>query len=298
MSKRRNNEADESGRRLISDLIDHYTDNHEFRDVYVEGAQDQLRVQWFLQQHHIRNVAVYEIESVHIPMETLLKYDLEDGQKGRVVALALELEGKIPSPAQATCVGDSDYDILLERKYAAASLVLTEYSCHEMYAFNKQTVDKFLAFSAGVCNVSADELLDTTTPIMVDLHVLRATNQSLKWGMKWVDIDKDISFSKKNLSFDSDNYVKRYLLRNGRLGQVEEFKSRAVELRRLKKDDYRYHVSKKDVFVVLAEYLPHVCQDASWHKPNIIANSLVGCVELKQLEQARIYQEILARVKA
>src|SRR5438128_929118 len=96
MSKRIEEAADESGRRLIRDLVDRYKDNPEFRDIYVEGSQDQARVRWFLNQHNIMHVAVYEIDSVYIPMELLVKYGLDDGKKGRIVALALELEGKCP----------------------------------------------------------------------------------------------------------------------------------------------------------------------------------------------------------
>jgi hypothetical protein len=298
MSKRRNNEADESGRRLISDLIDLYKDNPEFRDIYVEGSQDQARVRWFLRQHNIRHVAVYEIDSVNIPMDFLLKYDLDDGQKGRVVALALELDSEIPNPRQATCIGDSDYDILLERKYNAPSLVLTEYSCHEMYAFDLQSVAKFLAFSVEGCRVEAEELLLATTPIMVDLHLLRAANQSLRWGMKWVAIDKHFSFPKGKLTFDLDTYVQRYLSRNSRLGQKAEFIRQVDQLRKLMRNDYRFHVSKQDLFEVLAEYLPRVSNERAWHQPATIAKAISGCVELQQLEQAKIYHEIVERAKS
>lgn len=162
MSKRTTNIDDVSGRRLISDLIDRYNDHVEFRDVYVEGKQDQDRVRCFLMQHQMRYVAVYEIDSVHLPMELLQKHGLSDGQKGRIVALARELEGKIPLPEQVTCVGDSDCDILPQTFHQAASLVLTEYSCHEMYYFNVSTMSKFLAFSVPGCKVGAEELIAAT----------------------------------------------------------------------------------------------------------------------------------------
>lgn len=133
---------------------------------------------------------------------------------------------------------------------------------------------------------------------MVELHLLRAANQSLKWGMTWAEIDrKDFVFNRGKMTFHQNKYEEKYLAKNQRRGQWKEFRERCSASRALLRTDYRHPISKHDFYAVLAEYLPKVSNDSDWHKPEIIAKSLAGCLELPLLDQAGIYREILQRAK-
>src|SRR5437660_239969 len=122
-------------RRTIEELAARYELEPTLRDVYVEGSFVVAMVDEALKQAGRHNAAVYEISTVDVPPEVLRKHGLPDGNKGRVIALCFELDGHVTLPNQVTGLVDRDYDAVLGRSYPNRLLLVTDYSCMEMYCF-------------------------------------------------------------------------------------------------------------------------------------------------------------------
>ncbi|HEY6331243.1 MAG TPA: hypothetical protein VI756_18090, partial [Blastocatellia bacterium] len=131
--------------RRVEELIVRYKLEPTLNDVYVEGPADARLIDWFLSENDLEDVAVYDISTVHLPAETLLERGLPDNNKGRVIALAEMLEPHISQrTGQTTCVVDQDLDIVLEKTREHELLVLTDYTCLEMYSYDVDSLNKFL----------------------------------------------------------------------------------------------------------------------------------------------------------
>jgi|SRR5882672_1324324 len=100
----------------LEELLSRYELEPSIRDIYVEGPFDQFFLQWFLQQSGLANIVAYPIDSVHLPGAVLDRLGLEHGNRGRVIALAHELEATSPRDlrTQVACVVDADFDHFLK----------------------------------------------------------------------------------------------------------------------------------------------------------------------------------------
>lgn len=241
---------------------------------------------------------VYDIEGVHISAETLAKHDLPEGKKGRVVALAYELQSEIRDVRQVTCIADRDADALLGKNHSSPLLMMTDWACQEMYFVNEAVISKFLTLVVRSVPLTAHELISNVLPIVQEMHLLRAANLSLKWGMQWLPIAKSCNLLDGRMGFDADGFVEKYLSKASRLGDKAVFLSEVERLRARLTSDALQHASKDDLFSVLAEYLPHYCKETALHKPEYIARSLAGCVEVNQLTGQPLYSGLIRKLKS
>ena len=179
---------DENERKTIDELVTRYENHPEFRDVYVEGEFDRRLVKWLCRQAGNAECTVYDIDGIDVPPDVLGKHDLPDGKKGRVVALAYELQTEIQDARQVTCIADKDSDPLLGLIHTSPLLLMTDYACQEMYFVNEAVIDKFLTLVIRSAPITPAELMDNVLSIVQEMHLLRTANLSLKWGMQWLPI--------------------------------------------------------------------------------------------------------------
>jgi hypothetical protein len=76
-------------RRTIEEIIVRYELEPSLRDIYVEGLEDKSLIEWFLSQHGQTNCAIYDVDTIEIPAELLFAENLVDGNRSRVIFLAL-----------------------------------------------------------------------------------------------------------------------------------------------------------------------------------------------------------------
>jgi hypothetical protein len=285
-------------RKKIPELILQYELHPEFRDVYVEGEADKRLLDWLFKKCGISDVIVYDIDAVEIPADVLKKHELPDGKKGRVVALAYELQGNIPDTKQVTCIADKDFDCVLGNSYSSPLLMMTDYSCQEMYFVTETIVDKFLTLVVQTSAISASQLLTGTMSAVQEMHLLRAANLSLKWGLSWVRVKKCIDVVGGKITFDSDQFVHKYLNSGSKLDSKKELLEEVARLRKRLTDDPRQHASKSDVFTVLAEVVPHYSEDTAFRNPNHIASTLAGCTEMQHMLSQPLYTALMEKLKS
>ena len=86
-------------------------------------------------RNDIRDVVVYEINTVGIPYEEITHLGLEDNNRGRVITLAFALYNncKIDLTPMVACVADTDFDHILEIKHNCPILIFTGYTSIEAH---------------------------------------------------------------------------------------------------------------------------------------------------------------------
>jgi hypothetical protein len=284
-------------RKQLGELVSTYELHPDFRDLYVEGQWDKRLIDWFLRDNGVRGVVIYDIDSVDIPSEILGKYDLPEGKKQRVVALACELQHSIVDHRQVTCVADKDYDTILDVAYSSPLLMMTDFSCQEMYFLNETSVDKFLALVVRSYPFDAWRLIGEIVPTLQELHLMRAANLSLKLYMQWLPFNKCCEYRSHSLYFNRDEFIRRYLSKNGKLELKDEFVRELERLRQKQTNDPREHISKGDLFCLLAQVLPTYCKDHAFHRPEYISRTLAACVEHSYLSGQPLYKQLLAKLQ-
>jgi uncharacterized protein DUF4435 len=282
-------------RRTIEELIARYELEPTLRDVYVEGYSDSLFFRWFLQKSDASNVVVYEIDSVRIDTQTVLKHRLEVGNRGRLIAFALEVDRRITHPHQVTCIVDRDYDAPLQREFSVGVLLFTDYTSLELYSFNESTLTKFLSIVARTMPERPVILLGKFCSILHETFFIRLVNIKLELNAEWFEFTRCCEFRKGSLEFDSAEFVKRYLNKNGLHAIREVFDQTLQEFRGTITDEPRDFIRGHDFAVLLAYYLKQITGD-QFYAPEMVEGSLLGCVEYEDLLNEKMFQNLLHRI--
>lgn len=287
-------------RKQIQELVTRYKLHPDFRDVYVEGSWDKNLIEWVVKRSGVKDVVVYDIDTVHITPDMLSRHGFrkgQDGKKERVICLAYELQGRITGE-QITCIADKDYDLLLERNHSSPLLLTTDFSCHEMYFMNEEVLGKFFDVVIGNVPVAPKKVLENLLGILQELHLLRAANLGLGWGLQWIAPGKSCEISGHDLRFRQEEFIDKYLGKGARLGERDAFISECGRLRGKLTGNPLNHVSKDDLFALLSKLLPKYCKEPAMHQEKYIARALAGCAELQYLVRQPLYVSLLARLSS
>jgi len=286
-------------KRTIEELVALYECEPEIRDIFVEGAADRAVVDWYLRRRMDRRVTVLEINDIDIPAAVVCARLFDDGNRGRALTLAYELDERL-SPAamgRVTIVFDSDWDALLGITHVPSVLVPTDYSCLEMYLFNETVLDKFLCVVVLGASCSTRKLMAELGRVLQRLFVIRITNHVLKWGMKWVTCERTCTKNDGAISFDEAEFVKRYLAKNGRLAARAIFEAEMHRIQRCMGDDARHQINGHDFVEMLTWYLRSLVGDKrSLKECHTVGRALFACLELEQLDAQPMFQRLLQRV--
>jgi len=164
-------------RRTITEVITRYELEPEIRDLYVEGVNDKACLEWFFKQAERKSVVVLEIDCINIAEDLIWKFQLQSNNRGRVIALSLELEHQLSSkPPYIWCVADTDFDFLLGANHKSKYLLYTDYTSLDIYFFSKDILDK--VFNLGLRRLGFDSsgVLQNLVEVLKDVFCIRAAN--------------------------------------------------------------------------------------------------------------------------
>lgn len=286
-------------RRTFQELVTRYQLEPELRDIYVEGKTDKILLEWFLEQRGIKNFAVYEIDTVEIPTQKLFELGLNDSNRSRVIALALEIQRQFTELPHFTCIADKDFDWLFENDYTCQHLLFTDYTSLEIYLLNEFILDKFLRLSLRLTELDAKRIINTLSEMLKEIFVIRATNEALQLNMRWLeDFGGCCQVKKNQVIFDSETFIQKYLNKNSRMSEKSLFITTLEELRTKKLKDIRYQIHGHDFIELLCWFIrPYLRKEirASYNS-EILAGSLLGCVDANYLVQETLFKKLLARM--
>ncbi|MEG4215865.1 DUF4435 domain-containing protein [Microcoleus sp. Pol14C6] len=293
-------------RRKLDELVVRYQLEPSLNDVYVEGLTDKCIIQWFLEESNLdtENVAVYEIDTIDIPTERLFELGLNDNNRSRVIFLAFELQSRVEgSLPPVICIVDKDFDNLIASSHIESELLLfTDYTSIEMYLFDSNIIEKFLRLAVRKDDLKAVNIIKNISPILEEMFLLRAANQSLSYGMKWLSLKALKSCFKRSksgqLEFDSNGFVDKYLHDNNRNSDKIAFLDKVNELRNKNISEIRKKIRGHDFIDIFCWYIePYLPKNKKgFSEPEIVLGNLLCCLDVDYLMQEKLFQELTRRL--
>jgi len=265
------------------------------KDVYVEGATDVSILRWFFDRKDKKDVHVYPIDIVEIPAEAYERTSLRAGSNhNKVIVLAEELSRDFDKKKiKVKCIADADYDRHLNKCRSNYVLEYTDYTSIEMYFFNKPFLSKFVNLALHGFSISQANLIRDFKKVLQRIFLIRLANESLEWSMKWIDFKEYISWSGGRIKLDEEQFLRNYLIRNGKIRALSEFKAVMRDFKEQLHQDPRHNIRGHDFtylfFLVVKRYKGH---RAGFKDLQTFEGSLCGCIELDFLECEELFKRL------
>ena len=152
-------------------------------------------------------------------------------------------------------MADSDFDIVLQKTEACTLLLLTDYTCMEMYAFKPRTVGKYLRLNLRTFPKHGAQVIDEISGSLEQLFVVRLVNFVLSLQLTAVNWEKSLRLLNGRVELDLDDYLTRYLNKNGRTKDrnrvLAEYELRTMQL----SPDPRNQIHGHDFLELVSWYL-------------------------------------------
>ncbi|SRR5216683_4583790 len=286
-------------RRTLEELIAIHRVESTVHDVIVEGTSDKNLVEWFLIENEKRNFAVYEVGLFEVDPSEVLALGLQDNNRGRVIAVAIDLAKHCGKKSGVSCIADRDFDKVLEVERECDLLLLTDYTCMLMYTFNPRVLRKYFRFRVRGFGKTAGRAILEISEALETLFAVRLANQILALGLKSVDWQECCSLEISGVHLDVEEYLKRYLNKNGRRSEMARLVGQIQECRSWMRFGPRFHIRGHDFITILIWYISQHRGFGAFARrtEDTVEEELFSCVELKDLLSESLFQELLVRIK-
>lgn len=288
-------------RRRIEELFVRYELEPTIRDVYVEGGVDVALINQFLKDSKCTDVSVYEISTIAVSRELVEELELENNDRGRAICLGMTMESKLGQDnAQVTCVVDSDFDVFLQKEYECRIVLFTDYTCLEMYLFSAKTIEKFFSVFLRGFPFSSVMVLRALTDTLQEVFMIRLANRVLEWNLEWLSFERCCLADGERIQFDREDYITRYLNKNGVGGadKKQEFIGNVEDLRKKLLPEPRYQIHGHDFINLFCWFIKKNINKAELARPDIVTRSLSLCVSHEDLAKENLFKELLKRVRS
>jgi hypothetical protein len=190
-------------------------------EVFVEGESDRRLLAWAISNGALDLSAnLKRIDAIEVPSATLVQLGLENNNRGRVIAVVLDLLTHGLSD-RGTGVVDQDFDWAKGSSLLLDSVLRYDYAGLELYTATPRVLHKFCTLHLG------RELPPATLPslqsVLTHLYLMRAANVVLGWNMRWVSYQKLLHMSGHQICLNRQELVSRYLQANGRHNERSDF---------------------------------------------------------------------------
>ncbi|MDT0571157.1 DUF4435 domain-containing protein [Streptomyces sp. DSM 3412] len=254
----------------------------EIVDFFVEGRSDRMFIEHLLDGAG-ENVRVWEAGDVEIPADMVAEVGEYIGAKGRVVALANELEKRLDGREEYSvlCIVDADFDHILEPESKDSKfLARTDFTCVESYYWDAKTVRKYLKLSLhGSVPLRADDFMSKVEAAMSDLFLLRLAAASLGLNFSWMDPSSCCGDPKKNAGFDQSRYLEKLLNKNSAFDRRADLEGKVAELREVMGRDPRNSIHGHDLCKLISWLIKPYIRDRNLTSEEVVSRSLACCVE-------------------
>ena len=279
----------------LDELIVLYRLEPGLKDIYVEGINDENLIEWVLSAHNIKDIRVYSIDGIEVNDDILKRHGLNKGSnRSKVLALSAELAQSLPVTRKIVCIADRDQEDYLPSNLGNSFLEFTDYNSIELYLLKSSMICKFISLVLGGFPISEDRLVAQAIPILEDLYILRLAGQVLNWNMEWIPFTKKYVKITEKFSFDRERFQKAYLLKNGKWYRRAVFAAKVEELRSMLKDDLRLRLRGHDLMELLYHAVKKLKSSRKFGDVHTFRGAFMGCLELSELSDERLFQRVLA----
>jgi hypothetical protein len=281
-------------RRKLDELAFLYERHPEQCDIYVEGPFDRAMLTWFLRENGLESACVYTIDSIEIPEGEVIAAGRKANNRERTVYLSDFLARH--GVKKATCLIDADFGYLRQEKITTSVLLLTDYSCMEMYLFTEQSISKFITLCCHRTDWPVDTIMESLSSVLQELFAYRFANEELSWGMDWLNGSTCMEINGWQIVFDSKEFVARFLNKNKRGRTKRDFLTAVAKLRKTFMSDPRYQMHGHDFIESLAWYLRAKNIRGQKATPESVLLCLTMSVNSQNLNQERMFQRLVGRL--
>lgn len=286
-------------KRQIEELVARYELEPTIRDIYVEGNSDKVIIEWLLQNVGLEDVVVYEIDTVNVPYEELVRLGLNDSKRSRVITLAFALHSgaSIDLTPIVACIADTDFDFILEKTYNCPILIFTGYTSIEAYLYNEDVIRKFLTLVIRNFPYESAVVMSELAPVLRDLFLIRLANQELDMELEYMSFERCCTVSGSQLHFDIDSYIYRYLNKGALLSKREDFERMIARYREKISGDSRMYIHGHDLISLLLFYIAKIKKPRRNYDPDFFSRSLFGVLEINHVVDTPLFMELSQRFK-
>lgn len=200
-------------RRTIKELATLYELEPTLKDVFVEGATDRAFVHSLLRHAGFSQVQVYEIDNIDVPSDLLKRLKIGNGNRDRVIGLAIELEQlcEVDLSRRVCCIADADEEAGKTPRIRATLLLYTDFTSMQMYSFSDVPLQRYFDQVVLDFPLKAATVLSSMAPMLRCASVSRRANELMGLGRSPVDLTDDCQVSGSAIAFDRDRFIQRFL---------------------------------------------------------------------------------------
>jgi hypothetical protein len=285
-------------RRTIDELIVLYRRERSLHDVVVEGDRDRSLFRWFASRR-APSAGVLTVDHIDIPSQLIVGHGERPGRRGAVITLALEIAERAPDvlASQLTCVADRDGEDVSQLNESVPGLLSTDYSSIELYYFQERVLEKLLLLGSGRMDIAPATVIDAITPTLLKAFAIRRANLSLELGLEWLSFDRCCEIERMGITFDADDFMRRYLSKSGKLARLTEFVAEVERHLLLIPDERRLFINGHDFVSLLTLYLAKtgiLPRATEQHVESLLRTS----VEDAWLSDERLFERLSGRLTA
>jgi len=191
-------------KRSIEEIVILYKLEKNIKDLYVEGKSDRFFLEWHLKKMGVIHLNIYTIEDIFIPPEVLFKKGYEDNNRDRVLFLICCLNEDISIDKYK---GIIDKDILYFTRGLPVinNVLLTDYSCFEMYAYNKEVFTKIN--DTGFSHKIPNNLFIFINNVLLFTTAIRIFEKRMCISINKPELKKYITSINNKLDFEEKKYL-------------------------------------------------------------------------------------------
>ncbi|WP_182866634.1 hypothetical protein, partial [Stieleria mannarensis] len=167
-----------------------YEQEPELRDVYVEGQRDRGLITWYFGRDI--DLSTYEAGDIDLPAELLANHGQTPGNRGRAIALAMELQERVANHQQCkfAVVVDADCDYAIGIENSCPVLFRTDLANTEMYLHDSRVIQNFIDLNCPGAIGDPYAFLQETSGNLRKVFAVRSAIQSLGLNVKIVPFEK------------------------------------------------------------------------------------------------------------
>jgi hypothetical protein len=281
-------------RRKLNEIAFIYDRHPEQCDVYVEGTFDKDILTWFFRKYGLQSVCIYTIDSIEIPDGEIISAGRKANNRERTVLLSEFLSQQ--GAKRAICLVDADFAHLRQEKVVTKFLLLTDYSCMEMYLFTEESISKFFTLCCHRGNWPVVTIMDSLSFVLQELFIYRFANEELNWEMDWLDGYTCMQTNGWQVSLNIDNFIIRFLHKNKRFKGKEEFLKSLEPLRKTFKTDHRHQMHGHDFIYTLSWYIRAKGITGQKATPESVLLCLSMSADHQKLAQEPMFKKLMIRL--
>ena len=279
-------------RRTVSELLFLHQMERSLKDIFVEGDYDVAIVLQFLRGIGYEDVVVRSIDCIEID-DVGLRLDGRDvGNRERVIYLAEQVSNHLEIEGQILCIADRDYSNWIGPIPEFRDLVLTDYSCMDMYVWNSKVLRKFLTVYCNRPLWSVEQFCEALQTPLQCLFAIRLSVRLLGLKLKWFDRLRCMNVDGWSIVLDVQEFLKRLLNKNSLFNELDCLLVCVDRFRSQFSGDPRQSIHSQDFSHLVTYLLNRKRVTAVATDERTITRAMATCLEVADLQSECLFQRV------